>query len=350
MALYAVIIAGGRGKRFWPQSRIKRPKYFLKLPGQKRTLLQQAVFRLRGLVQRKNIIVVTNKLQSAGVKKQLPQIDKRNIIAEPLSRNTAAAVGLAASIINKKDPDAIIIVLPADQLMKDESGFRKTLKTAVGLVRIKDALVTIGVKPTFPATGFGYIKAGKRFKGNIFKADKFIEKPDLKKAKTFIRTKNYSWNSGIFIWKVSTILKEIKRYMPKLAKGLKSIKNRTDLNKWYRKFPDLSIDYGVMEKSKKTYVVKAALKWHDIGLWKSLYEVISSDRKGNIVLGAHLGVDTKGSIIISEGKHLVGTVGLKDIIVIHTDKATLVCRKEDSELVKNLVDKIEGKKQLRKFL
>ena len=349
MALYAVIIAGGRGKRFWPQSRIKNPKYFLKLPGQKRTLLQQAVFRLRGLVQRKNIIVVTNKLQSAGVKKQLPQTGKRNIIAEPLSRNTAAAVGLAASIINRKDPDGIMIVLPADQLMKDESKLRGVLRTAVGLVKTKDALVTIGVKPTFPATGFGYIKAGKRFKGNIFKADKFIEKPDLKKAKTLIRAKNYSWNSGIFIWKVPTILKEIKRYMPKLAKGLKSVKSRTDLNKWYGKFPDISIDYGVMEKSKKTYVIKAALKWYDIGSWKSLYDIIKADQEGNIVLGAHLGVDTKGSIIISNKKHLVGTAGLKDIVVIHTDDATLVCSKESSELVKRLVDKIE-KKRLRNFL
>ena len=345
MALYAVIIAGGRGKRFWPQSRIKNPKYFLKLPGQKRTLLQQAVFRLRGLVQRKNIIVVTNKLQSAGVKKQLPQTGKRNIIAEPLSRNTAAAVGLAASIINRKDPDGIMIVLPADQLMKDESKLRGVLRTAVGLVKTKDALVTIGVKPTFPATGFGYIKAGKRFKGNIFKADKFIEKPNSKKAGGFVRSKKYFWNSGIFIWKASAILNELKRHTPAIGRNL----GLGDLNKRYRRFPDISIDYAVLEKSKKVYVIKAAFKWHDIGSWKSLHEIIKADKKGNIVMGAHVGIDTKNSIIISNKKHLVATAGLKDIIVIHTDDATLVCSKESPELVKRLVDKIE-KKRLRNFL
>lgn len=349
MALYAVIIAGGRGKRFWPESRIERPKYLLRLPGQKRTLLQQTVSRLKGLVQNKNIIVVTNKLQAPDVRKQLPQVNRKDIIPEPLMKNTAAAVGVAATIINKKDPDGLIIVLPADQLMENESRFKKTLKIAVDLAKTKDVMVTIGVKPTFVSTGFGYIKAGKRLKGNIFKVDKFIEKPNLKKAKAFIRNKNYLWNSGIFIWRASVILKEIERYMPGLARGLRSIKGKADLNKWYKKFPDISIDYGVMEKSKNTYVIKAPIKWHDIGSWKCLYDIIKPGPEGNIVIGTHSGVGTKDSIIISNKGHLVGTVGLEDIIVIHTDKATLVCSKESSEMVKELVNSIE-KEGLDKFL
>ena len=352
MTLYAVIIAGGRGKRFWPESRVKMPKYLLRMPGQKNTLLQHAVSRLKGLVQNKNIIVVTNKLQYSSVRKQLPRINKKNIIPEPLMKNTAAAAGLAAAIINKKDPDGVMIVLPADQLIPDKyiRKFKVVLRNETDIAMLKDALVTIGIKPTFASTGFGYIKAGKKLKTNIFKADKFIEKPNLKKAKAFIKNRNYFWNSGIFIMKASVILKEIERYMPTLAKGLRSIKSRADLNRCYRKFPDISIDYGVMEKSKKVYVIKADLRWYDIGSWESLYEVIKPGPKGNIVIGPHLGADTKNSIIIGKKGHLIGTTGLKDVIVIHTDDATLVCRKDKSELVKDLVNKIEREKGFRKFL
>jgi len=351
-SLYAVIIAGGRGKRFWPESRIKEPKYLLRLPGQKSTLLQQSVARLRGFVKNKNIMVVTNRLQYLSVKKQLPQIDKKNIILEPLSRNTAAAVALAATIINAKNADGLMIVLPADQLLpiKHERKFRNALKTAANLAKSKDALVTIGIKPTFPATGFGYIKVGKKLGASIFKADKFIEKPNFKKAKAFIKDKNYLWNSGIFIMKTSAILKEIGKYMPGLAKGLRFIKGEADLNRYYKNLSGVSIDYGVMEKSKKVYVIKADIIWHDIGSWENLYEVIKSGPKGNIVIGPYLGVDTKDSIIISKKGHFVGTIGLKDVIVIHTDDATLVCSKDSAELVKSLVDKMESERILRKFL
>ncbi|UCH12472.1 MAG: mannose-1-phosphate guanylyltransferase [Candidatus Omnitrophota bacterium] len=352
MSLYAVIIAGGRGKRFWPESRIERPKYLLRLPGGGSTLLQHTVSRLKGLVQSKNIIVVTNKLQYLSVKKQLPQINKKNIITEPLSRNTAAAVALAAAIINAKNPDGTMIVLPADQVLpiKHECKFRNALKTAANLAKSKDVLVTIGIKPTFPATGFGYIKAGKKLRVSIFKADKFIEKPNFKKAKAFIKNKNYLWNSGIFIMKTPVILKEIGKYMPGLAKGLRFIKGEADLNRYYKNLSDVSIDYGVMEKSKKVYVIKADIVWHDIGSWENLYKVIKPGPKGNIIIGPYTGVDTKDSIIIAKKKHLIGTIGLNGIVVIHTDNATLVCKKEKSELVKNLVDKIESKKALRRFL
>ncbi len=349
MPIYGVIIAGGRGKRFWPQSRIRRPKYLLKLSGQKRTLLQGSVYRLKGLIKSENIIVVTNKLQYSDVRKQLPQIPKGNIIPEPMMKNTAAAVGVAAAIINKKDSDAIIVVVPADQLVKNEKRLKAALKKAAHFAKSSDSIVTIGIKPTFPATGFGYIKIGRKAQGNIFKAEKFIEKPDIKKANILIKNKNYLWNSGIFIFKNSLILKEIKRYMPKLAKGLRSIRAQGDLNRCYRGLSDISIDYGIMEKSRKVYVVKANLKWHDIGSWMCLYDIMKPDRVGNIVMGANSMIDTKNSILISNKKHLIGTIGLDNIIVIHTEDATLVCGKNKLEAVKDLVSKMD-KKNLRKFL
>lgn len=351
MSLYAIIIAGGRGKRFWPQSRINKPKYLLRLPKQKRTLLQDVAARMEPLVPNKNIIVVTNKLQYRDVARQLPQVDKKNIIQEPMMKNSAAAVGLAATIIAKRKQDAVLIVVPADQLIpvKHKNKFINVLKTAASFAKSKDVIVTIGIKPTYPATGFGYIKAGEKIKSNIFKADEFAEKPNLKKAKVFVKNKKYLWNSGIFVMKASVILKEMQKYLPVTAKGLKSIKGKTDLAKAYKKFPDISIDYAIVEKSKKVYVIKADIKWYDIGSWKNLNEVIKTDKKGNIVIGPCAGVDTKYSIIISERNHFIGAVGLKDIIIIHTDNATLVCDKKKAENVKGLVDEME-KRGFRKFL
>lgn len=355
MSIHAVIIAGGKGKRFWPQSRAKYPKYFLKLPGEKRTLLQEAVYRLNGLVPSDNIVIATNKLQAAGVRKQLPQIKAKNIICEPVSRNTASAIALAAKIINEKDPYAVMMVLPADQFIKSIyiKQFQDALWQAALFAKTEDALVTIGIKPTFASTGFGYIESGKKIKGNVFKADKFIEKPDLKNAKRFIRNEKYLWNSGIFIWKTSVILKEVETHMPNLAKGLKKIKTgsglKGSLNRHYKNFPDISVDYGIMEKTKKKYTVKSPIRWCDVGSWKNLCDVVSKDKEKNIVMGSHIGVNTKNSIIIAGKNHFIGTVGLKDIVIVHTPDATLVCRKKDSEAVKKLVEKLEAKK-LKKFL
>lgn len=353
--LYAVIIAGGRGKRFWPHSRLKRPKYFLKLPGQKNTLLQHVVTRLKGLVDKKNIYVVTNKLHYSQVRAQLPALNKSNIIAEPLMKNTAAAIGLAATIIRKKDPNAVIIATPADHIIHDENKFKSILKSAVNIAISKDAIVVLGLKPTYPATAFGYIKPGRKISPNVFKVSKFIEKPNLKKAKQFIKNKNFFWNGGIFVMKADTILNEINRYIPRLSRALRSLeidRGLASINKLarhYKKLSDISIDYGVMEKSKKTYVIKAPIKWHDVGSWKNLYDIIKADKNGNIKIGTSTGIDTKNSIIITDRDHIVATVGIEDAVVIHTKDATLVCKKTKSQAVKDLVNKIE-KSGLGKFV
>lgn len=356
MSLYAVIIAGGRGKRFWPSSRMHRPKYLLSVFGQKNTLLQQAVRRLKGIVDNRNIIVVTNKLQVNEVKKQLPQIHKGNIIAEPLNKNTAAAIGLAATIISAKNPEAVMVVLPADQIVLEENKFKQTIKVAAGEAALNNIIVTVGIKPTFPSTGFGYIKTGEKVKNNIFNADAFIEKPNFIKAKQFLKNKNYFWNGGIFISKACVMLNEINKYMPKLSRALGFIKMyigtskfANSLTRHYKSFKDTSIDYGVMEKSKKVCVAKGDFQLYDIGSWKNVAEIIRYKEKNNIVIGRHECIDTKNSIIVSHNDHLIGTIGLRDVIIIHTDDVTLVCRKDKSELVKSLVEKIE-KKGLTKFL
>ncbi|MBN1405841.1 MAG: mannose-1-phosphate guanylyltransferase [Candidatus Omnitrophica bacterium] len=357
MSLYAVIIAGGRGKRFWPKSRMDRPKYLLSFFGSKTTLIQQAVSRLQGIVDNKNILIITNKLQAKEVRKQLPRIPQSNIIPEPESKNTAAAIGLASVIINTRDPSAVFIVLPADQLILDNDKFRAAIKTAAEYACLGNAVVTIGIKPTFASTGFGYIKTGKNIENNIFRADAFVEKPDAKRAKQFLKSGNYFWNGGIFISKASVMMEEINKCAPKLSLGLKFIKMYAGTNKFdkaiarhYKGFDDISIDYAVMEKSKRVCVVKTNFKLYDIGSWKNIAEIMKHKARNNIVMGSHESVGTKSCIIVSNDEHLVGTVGLRDIIIIHTDDATLVCRKDKSELVKNLVEKIEKNKPLRKFL
>ncbi|MFH0732664.1 MAG: sugar phosphate nucleotidyltransferase [Candidatus Omnitrophota bacterium] len=352
--LFGVIIAGGRGKRFWPVSRLKNPKYFLKLPGQTKTLLQQAHDRLREIMSAKNILVITNRAQAAGVKRQLPQIPGKNIISEPVSKNSAAAIGLAATLINKMDPDAVMLVLPADQLIENAQSklaLKKALLKAAQTATEKDAIVTIGIRPAFASSSFGYIKSGKKAGTDVFTVDSFVEKPNKQKAKSLIKSKDYLWNSGIFVMKASKILDEIELYMPKLAMGLKLIaasigtaEFARTLNRQYKGFSDLSIDYGIMEKSRDVYIVKSSVKWNDVGSWQYLFDILKTDKSGNVIIGPCALVDAQRSIIFSKKGHLVAVAGVKDLIIVHTKDATLVCTSKNPEYVKKLVEKIERNK------
>ena len=313
-----------------------RSKYCISVGPGNRSLLQGAYDRLRKITTKDKIFVVTQQKQAALIQKQLPQLSAKNIVKEPFGRNTAAAVGLAALKIGRQSPDAVMVIVPADQYMYEKSGFKKAINNAVRIARERNALVTIGIKPTYPATGFGYIKP---VSSKVYKVQKFVEKPDLAKAKKFVKN-GYLWNSGIFVWEVTAILEAIRDYTPKLYKQLAQFDSgRISLLSAYKKIEKISIDYAVLEKSGKVFVVPSDIKWDDIGSWLSFARINKPDKDGNVIDANFKGFDTTGCVIMSKDKkHLVATYGLKNVVVVRTPDATLVCSKDKVEKIKELVN------------
>jgi mannose-1-phosphate guanylyltransferase len=357
--LHAIIIAGGAGKRLWPKSRRQSPKFLLKVKGEK-TLLEQTIERAKLVIPPDNIMIITGRHHAGLIAKALPKFPKKNIIAEPLSKNTAPAVCLGAALAQKKDPDSVIYIMPADQIIEDSKEVAEIFKLSALISRIKDSIITIGMVPEFPSTGYGYIKTGKPYKSlkaksayDVYEVECFTEKPDLKKAKVFIKTKKYLWNSGIFIGRAKVFLSELNAHCPRVYKTAErivitgNIKNA--LNKYYKNFPDISIDYALMEKTQKTYVVKADPKWSDIGSWDVFKNYIKTDSKNNSISAEHVGINTKDSIIIGDKGRLIATAGLKGMVIVQTKDATLVCAKESCEAVKKLVDMAQ-KKGLKRYI
>jgi len=370
--LYAVIMAGGRGKRFWPKSRIDKPKQILKIIDLDKSMIRITLDRIIPLIPKENVQIVTNITQVKLIKKELPELSDENFVIEPAIRNTAACIGLSAILLKKKnDPDAVMVVLPADHVVKDKNKFLDTIKSASKVAKEKEALVTCGIKPTFASTGYGYIHVGSDSESGInikdvFKVKSFIEKPDDKTAEEFFKSGEYFWNSGMFIWKVSAILKAFEVFMPKLYNSLLEIEKIIDDDSFNVKLKDIysilenkSIDYGVMEPSVKAkakdkknppvYLVRSNFRWNDVGSWRSLEDILPKDENGNVKLGKGINLDVKDSIIISNDKHLVAAINVKDLIIVHTDKATLVCNKKDAEEVKKLLEIIE-KEGLEEYL
>ena len=360
--LYPVIIAGGSGKRLWPKSRKAKPKFFLKVEGN-RTLLEDTLKRAKRLAPIKNILIITNKEHVSGIKKLLPKFPKGNIIAEPVSKNTAPAICLASLIAKKRNKNAVIAVMPADQIIENTKTTRGVFSLAQLAANIESAIVTIGIKPKYAATGYGYIKVNKPHKSlksdsryKLFSVDKFVEKPSFKKAKLFIKSKKYLWNSGIFIGKADVFLKEFKKHSPKVYKIAKKIDpaigtsaQQSAINKYYGGFSNISIDYAVMEKIKKSFVVEADIDWQDVGSWDSFVKSIKKDSLDNSIIGNSLNIDLKNSIVITDNKHLVATIGLKDLIIVNTDDATLVCSKDRAEEVRNIVA-LAKRKSLERYI
>ena len=342
--VYALILAGGSGTRFWPLSRKLSPKHLLKFFG-KESLLQETIKRTIKLINPKRIFIVTSNLHKFEIENQISLfgIPKENIIFEPQAKNTAAAIGIASINITKKDKDSILVILPADHHIADCKKFIETIKNAV-LAAQDNYLVTLGITPTAPATGYGYIKAGVECKAKsvkFYKVQKFIEKPDLKKAKQFIRNKKYFWNSGAFIVKAEVILDEIKFYMPKLHTALNKITKGADVDKVYEKLDSVSIDYGVLEKSKKTAVITAkGLGWSDLGTLSSLEALIVKNKDNNIIQGNSIDLESKNVTILGDTR-LITTIGLNNLILVDTEDALLVCHKEKAEDVKKMVDMVE---------
>ena len=352
-------MAGGRGTRFWPRSREKKPKHLLDIISA-RTIIQETVDRIKELIPPQNILVVTGKKHARELIKQLPEIPQKNIIIEPEGKNTAPCVGLAALYIQKKVGDDVMVVLPSDHAITDSNKYLEVIAAAAQLVAKENALVTIGIKPSSVQTGFGYIEYGDSFhhigKEEVFRVKSIREKPDFAQAQTFVQSGNFYWNSGVFIWKASIILDEISRCLPDLYSGLMKInkvlgtpREAATICSVYKKLASISIDYGVMEKTDNVFMLRGDFGWSDMGSWDALWEILAKDNKGNAITGSNvIFEDAEGSLVYSPQK-LVAIVGAKDLIVVETKDALLICKKGRSQDVKKVVETL-GAAKTKKYL
>ncbi|MDO5558761.1 MAG: mannose-1-phosphate guanylyltransferase [Oscillospiraceae bacterium] len=349
MKVTAVIMAGGRGERFWPKSRNSYPKQFLSLTSDGETMIQKTVKRLLPIVAYEDIFIVTNENYVPIICTQLPEIPVSNILAEPVARNTAPCIALAAAAVNKKYDDAVMIVLPSDHLIKYDELYINTMKHAVKVAQKEDNLVTVGITPTYPETGYGYIKfsTDENDDMGVYKVEKFVEKPCLDVAKEYLNSGKYLWNSGMFVWKVSSICKNLQKFLPTIYEGMLKIKDSigTDsyeqtLSECFESFPSESIDFGIMEKADNIYTLSGSFGWDDVGSWLALEKINKTDEYGNYVSGDVITINTNRSIICSN-KKLIASVGLDDIIVVDTDDAILVCDKEHTQEVKKVIENLK---------
>lgn len=344
--LYALIMAGGTGSRLWPRSRTQHPKQFLDITGDL-TMLQQSQQRLLPLIPIDRTLVATNRQYVEIVTRQLPDIPSENILGEPTGRGTAAAIGLAAVHLRKRNPEALMAVLTADHLIKKTDTFRQVLQAGAD-VASEGWLVTLGITPSYPETGYGYIERGE-FLGMVgefegYRVERFVEKPDLTRAESYVASGNYAWNSGMFIWKVRRILEEMEKHMPDLYAGLVQIEQDLftpqgddTLATTFPTLPSQTIDYGIMEKAQQVAVLSVDIGWHDVGSWSAVYDVLPRDKANNVVVGRHITPDTANSLIYSP-KRLVATIGLDDVVIVDTDDVLLVCPRSRAQDVKKIVD------------
>ncbi len=347
--LHAIIMAGGSGTRFWPKSRRDRPKQLLRLFGDS-TMLQQTVARIEPLVSRERIVIVTGADQAAGSRAQLPDLPAENIVAEPCPRDTAACVGLAAWIVWKKDPNGTMIVISADHVIAPVAVFLASVRAAAAVVENDPtALITFGIKPTRPETGYGYIERGELLETRegiaVNRVVQFREKPDHATAESFLAAGNFAWNSGIFLWKAGTILDELERQRPQLAAALARVgaalgtpAERDVIALEYPRMERAPIDKAVMEKAANVRVLEVHYDWSDVGDWRSLADLLPHDPQGNAIQGDVLVHETTNSIIISDDRGLIATLGLDDVVVVQSGKATLVARRSQLDKLKGLVE------------
>ncbi|KZE70492.1 mannose-1-phosphate guanylyltransferase [Paenibacillus elgii] len=352
MTITAVIMAGGKGERFWPKSRTHLPKQFLNISGNK-SMIQQTVERLEALINISQIFIVTNEQYAELIRGQLPHLPVENIIIEPIGRNTAPCIGLASIIIEEKFPDSTMIVLPSDHIIKNEESFIHILKIAVDVARDDRNLVTLGINPTYPETGYGYIQSMNQIQiineFEVHKVSRFVEKPNLETAQAYVESGNFFWNSGIFVWKTSTIRKYFQELLPQVHDILETMKqafdltNREEIIKMeFLKMPDQSIDYGIMEKASPIYVIPCKLGWDDVGSWTALDRISGRDENGNVIRGKILNIDTKRCIIESNNGKLIATLGIEDLIVVDTDDVTLICTKDKAQEIKLLLKELRS--------
>lgn len=349
MKVYGVIMAGGGGTRFWPISRQAKPKQLLNLSG-KEIMVNEAADRLAKTANMEDIFIVTNKTQAAVMKEVTKgRIREDHILSEPSARNTAACIGYAAMEIIKKYGDGIMVITPSDAFIKNEEEFTSILSKAVKEAEATEHLVTVGITPTFPSTGYGYIKYDTVSEGDVKKVQEFKEKPDLETAKEYIASGSYVWNSGMFIWKASVILKNFERFLPEIYADIVKIgeamgtKSEYDvINEVYPQIKSISVDYGIMEQSDEVMVVPGEFGWNDVASFDMLKVMHDEDAAGNIVVGNCVNIDTKDSVVYSSSGRLVTTLGLDNIVVVETADSIMVCSKDRVQEVKKIVDELKA--------
>ena len=360
--LHAVIMAGGSGTRFWPRSTEDRPKQFLNIFGD-RTMLQDTVDRIKPLVSADHVWVITNDKYVDLVQEQLPDVPANNIVGEPVGKNTAPCVAAAATLIQEKDPNGTMVVLPADHLIGKPESFLSILETARAKAREPGALVTIGIKPNHPETGYGYIEfdedTSENIEGHQVKTVKqFREKPDLDTAEEFVKSGNFLWNSGMFIWKASTILEKFKQHLPTIFDEVEKLKSlvgtdnqKEAIDEFYYGCTSISIDYGIMEQSDSVFVVPGAFEWNDVGSWRAVYDLRSKDENGNVIqTDTSATADAKNNLIQSESGKMIALVGVENLAVVETDNAILVCDLDSSQGVKKVVNRLRKDDDLKRFV
>ncbi|HSU57187.1 MAG TPA: sugar phosphate nucleotidyltransferase [Candidatus Dormibacteraeota bacterium] len=367
---YVIIMAGGKGERFWPVSREKTPKQLLSLLGG-RSFLQQAVDRVLPLVPLSNVLIITNETQSPEVRKQLPKLPAANIIAEPVGRDTTAAVTLGAALVGARSTTAVMAVLPADHVIPEEKKFQQVLSDSFDLAGRGQAIVTIGIKPTEPATGYGYIAVGeplpppqgvKAYKTDFFRAEQFVEKPNFDKALEYLNSGRYRWNAGMFIWSFVTITEGLQKHQPEMyaacQRWFKVATSPAKLNKVlareYRDLTKVSIDFSLMEHAQNVVVADGAFEWDDLGSWTALARHLKADPEGNCAIGDFVHVDAARNIIFDARtktrRTVIAFVGLRDSLLVQTDDATLVAHRSQAQKVKELVKRLGQDPKLKKLL
>lgn len=344
----ALIMAGGRGERFWPKSRKSLPKQFLSLTDDGRTMIQLTVERIRPLVEIEDIYISTNRDYKELVLEQLPDILPQNILCEPVGRNTAPCIGLGAMHIAKKYEDALMMVLPSDHLIKYQKMYLHALKEGFRIAEKGRNLVTIGIMPDYPETGYGYIRfRPEETDGGAYAVEGFVEKPDIQTAREYLQTEEYLWNSGMFIWKVSSILQNIKELLPDMYGGLSTIgeeigteKQEMTLEKVFPQLESVSIDYGIMEKAKDIFIIPGVFGWDDVGSWLAVERIQKSNESGNVVKGNIITIHSKNNII-QGGQKLIAAVGLENLVIVDTDDATLICDKDSTADIKMVLENLK---------
>lgn len=349
--MYCLIMAGGSGTRFWPRSRVAKPKQYLNIIGNE-SLLQSTVKRFSTFTDTENIYIVSNKSQAEVLEAQTPMLPKQNLIYEPVGKNTLPCIGLAAMFAEKENPNGIMVVAPSDHLINNNDLFKQTVLAAAKIAEERDGIVTIGITPTHPATGYGYVQTANEINGDNkirqFKVERFVEKPNELKASEYLRQGGFYWNSGLFIFKISVFLDAVKAFAPELYGDLRKIQadlgnpsfDQT-LDTTYRAVQSISVDYGIMEHAKNIYLVEGNFDWNDLGSWESVYQVDEKDENGNVNSGEAIFLESKNSYVFTDNG-IVTVIGIDDVVVVRDGNAVLVCKRNKTEDIKKIVDQLKS--------